>query len=160
MQNGSKVTMAMAQVIRSGTSTDRDAEPSAATEPPEGLPTDVVPTILALCEDAAARDHLMEIAIEKGYGLCCRSEWIEAVRVLAMDPPGVFVIDMDAPGAREFLRTVRAHVTWRKIPLLALTASNNPMVTVSIDAPTFFLPEMSGLEHALAARLEPPPKSS
>jgi CheY-like chemotaxis protein len=142
--------MAKAEAIGSGTMVERDAEAPAASRP-----TAVMPTILALCEDAAARDHLMEIAIEKGYGLCCRAEWIEAVRVLAVDPPGVFVIDMDAPGARDFLRTIRAHATWRTIPLLALTASNNPMVTVSIDAPTFFLPEMSGLEHALAARLEP-----
>jgi len=153
--------MAKAQAIGTGTSVDPKQELSRSTSPPpEEAPAVVPPTILALCTDAAARDHLTELAIEKGYGLCCRSEWIEVVRVLAVDAPGVFVIDMDAPGAREFLRTVRAHATWRKIPLLALTASNNPMVTVSIDAPTFFLPEMNGLEHALAARLEPPPKSS
>ena len=151
--------MAKAQAIGTGTSVDPKEETSRPSQPPEAVPAVVSPTILALCNDAAARDHLTELAIEKGYGLCCRSEWIEVVRVLAADAPGVFVIDMDAPGAREFLRTVRAHATWRKIPLLALTASNNPMVTVSIDAPTFFLPEMNGLEHALAARLEPPKSS-
>jgi CheY-like chemotaxis protein len=152
--------MAMAQAIGIGKSVDVAEEASRPSEAPKPAPAEVSPTILALCSDAAARDHLTELAIEKGYGLCCRSEWIEVVRVLAADAPGVFVIDMDAPGARDFLRTVRAHATWRKIPLLALTASNNPMVTVSIDAPTFFLPEMNGLEHALAMRLEPPPESS
>jgi CheY-like chemotaxis protein len=151
---------AMAQAIGKGTAVEPAEDASHSSKPPEPNDAPVSPTILALCSDAAARDHLTELAIEKGYGLCCRSEWIEVVRVLAADAPGVFVIDMDAPGAREFLRTVRAHATWRKIPLLALTASNNPMVTVSIDAPTFFLPEMIGLEHALAARLEPPDGSS
>lgn len=152
--------MAMAQAIGKGTAIEPVDDVSRSSKPPKPDDAVVSPTILALCNDAAARDHLTEIAIEKGYGLCCRSEWIEVVRVLAADAPGVFVIDMDAPGAREFLRTVRAHATWRKIPLLALTASNNPMVTVSVDAPTFFLPDMDGLEHALAARLEPPGESS
>lgn len=151
--------MARAKASDTGATVD----PKQAIRAPaslEGPGADVPPTILALCGDAVARDHLTELAIERGYGLCCRSEWIEVVRVLAADAPGVFVVDMDAPGARDFLRTVRAHAAWRKIPLLALTASNNPMVTISVDAPTFFLPEMVGLEHALAARLEPPPKSS
>jgi len=150
--------MAMARAIGSKASVDSEEVSPGTTTLPEPSP-EFAPTILALCGDAAARDHLMEIAIEKGYGLCCRSEWVEVIRVLAVEAPGVFVIDIDAPGSREFLRTVRAHTTWRKIPLLALTASNNPMATVSIDAPTFFLPEMNGLEHALASRLEAPARS-
>jgi|GEM_PF-3825976 len=112
-------------------------------------------TILVLTRDVAARDHLMEIAIERGYGLCCQTDGGEAVRVLTMEPPGLLVVDMDAKGGRELLRTVRAHAEWRLIPLLALTATNNPMIAVTADAPTFFMPEMSGLEQAIAARLEP-----
>ena len=112
-------------------------------------------TILVLTRDTGARDHLMEIAIERGYGLCCQTDGGEAVRVLTMEPPGLLVVDMDAKGGRELLRTVRAHAEWRQIPLLALTATNNPMIAVTADAPTFFMPEMSGLEQAIAARLEP-----
>jgi len=112
-------------------------------------------TILVLTRDAAARDHLMEIAIERGYGLCCQTDGGEAVRVLTLEPPGLLVVDMDAKGGRELLRTVRAHAEWRLIPLLALTATNNPMIAVTADAPTFFMPEMNGLEQAIASRLEP-----
>jgi CheY-like chemotaxis protein len=112
-------------------------------------------TILVLTRDVAARDHLMEIAIERGYGLCCQTDGGEAVRVLTLEPPGLLVVDMDAKGGRELLRTVRAHAEWRLIPLLALTATNNPMIAVTADAPTFFMPEMSGLEQAIASRLEP-----
>jgi len=112
-------------------------------------------TILVLTRDVAARDHLMELAIERGYGLCCQTDGGEAVRVLTLEPPGLLVVDMDAKGGRELLRTVRAHAEWRLIPLLALTATNNPMIAVTVDAPTFFMPEMSGLEQAIAARLEP-----
>ena len=112
-------------------------------------------TILVLTRDVAAREYLMEIAIERGYGLCCQTDGGEAVRVLTMEPPGVLVVDMDVRGCRELLRTVRAHAEWRRIPLLALTATNNPMIAVTADAPTFFMPEMNGLEQAIAARLEP-----
>jgi CheY-like chemotaxis protein len=125
------------------------AEASEAKVPPAAA------TILVLTRDVAAREYLMEIAIERGYGLCCQTDGGEAVRVLTMEPPGVLVVDMDVRGCRELLRTVRAHAEWRRIPLLALTATNNPMIAVTADAPTFFMPEMNGLEQAIAARLEP-----
>src|SRR5438552_3915348 len=112
-------------------------------------------TILALTGDLEAQDHLMEMALERGYGLCCRTAGSEALRILTAEPPNVLVVDMDAPGARDLLRTIRAHAQWRDIPLLALTATNNPMIAVTVDAPIFFMPEMTGLEQALAARLEP-----
>jgi len=38
--------------------------------------------------------------------------------------------------------------------LLALTATNNPMIAVTVDAPIFFMPEMNGLDQALAAWLD------
>jgi len=114
-------------------------------------------TILALTGDPVAQDHLMEVAVERGYGLCCRSAGPEALRILATEPPQVLVIDLEAPGARDLLRAVRAHASWRDIPLLGLTASNNPMIAVSVDAPIFFMPELTGLEQALVARLDVAP---
>jgi CheY-like chemotaxis protein len=114
-------------------------------------------TILALTGDPVALDVLMEMAVERGYGLCCRAAGPEAMRILAAELPRVLVIDMEAPGARDLLRAVRANAAWRDIPLLGLTASNNPMITVIVDAPVFFLPELTGLEQALVARLEESP---
>ena len=111
-------------------------------------------TILALTGDAEAQDHLMEMALERGYGLCCRAAGADAMRILAVEPPQVLVVDMDAPGARDLLRAVRANAAWRDIPLLALTATNNPMIAVTVDAPIFFMPEMNGLDQALAAWLD------
>lgn len=137
-------------------STEGGARPSPQRTP-QFVPTppSSEATILVLTRDMAARDHLMEIAIERGYGLCCQTDGGEAVRVLTLEPPGLLVVDMDAKGGRELLRTVRAHAEWRLIPLLALTATNNPMIAVTADAPTFFMPEMSGLEQAITSRLEP-----
>ena len=142
---------AMVRAIHKRASSGSKSEPKNQTKPPTPDAT-----ILVLTRDAAARDHLMEIAIERGYGLCCQTDGGEVVRVLSMEPPGLLVVDMDAKGGRELLRTVRAHDEWRRIPLLALTATNNPMIAVTADAPTFFMPEMNGLEQAIAARLDVP----
>lgn len=110
--------------------------------------------ILALTRDATARDLLMEIAIERGYGLCCAVDGSEAIRVLGMEPPALVVVDIDTPDGRALLRALRAEERWRGIPLFALTATNNPMVTVTIDAPVFFKPDLGGLEDAVVGRFE------
>jgi CheY-like chemotaxis protein len=110
--------------------------------------------ILALTGDPAAQDQLMELALEWGYGLCCRAAGSEAMRILTAEPPQELVVDLEAPGARELLRAVRANPKWRDIPILALTATNNPMIGVTVDAPIFFMPEMTGLEQALASSLQ------
>ena len=131
------------------------SEESEENEPPRVEHDAVLPgTILALTGDAEAQDHLMEMALERGYGLCCRAAGADAMRILAVEPPQVLVVDMDAPGARDLLRAVRANAAWRDIPLLALTATNNPMIAVTVDAPIFFMPEMNGLDQALAAWLD------
>lgn len=111
--------------------------------------------ILALTRDAAARDLLMEMALERGYGLCCAVDGAEAIRILGTEPPALMVVDIDTPDGRALIRALRANERWRGIPLLALTATNNPMVTVSVDAPVFFKPDLDGLLEALTGRFEP-----
>ncbi len=96
----------------------------------------------------------MEIAIERGYGLCCSVDGAEAIRVLETEPPALVVVDIDTPDGRALLRALRAEERWRGIPLFALTATNNPMVTVTIDAPVFFKPDLGGLEEAVVGRFD------
>lgn len=117
-------------------------------------PSVMATAILALTRDATARDLLMEIAIERGYGLCCAVDGGEAIRVLGSEPPALVVVDIDTPDGRALLRALRAEERWRGIPLFALTATNNPMVTVTIDAPVFFKPDLGGLEDAVVGRFE------
>lgn len=118
------------------------------------VPAIAATAILALTRDATARDLLMEIAIERGYGLCCAVDGGEAIRVLGTEPPALVVVDIDTPDGRALLRALRAEERWRGIPLFALTATNNPMVTVTIDAPVFFKPDLGGLEEAVVGRFE------
>lgn len=110
--------------------------------------------ILGLVHDPVTQDLLMEIAVERGYGLFCAAGAEEARRLLAEDPPNLLVIDVDFADGRSLLSTLRAHPGWRLIPILAITGSNNPMMAVSVDAPLFFKPELNGLEQAVAGRFE------
>jgi CheY-like chemotaxis protein len=110
--------------------------------------------ILGLVHDPVTRDLLMEIAVERGYGLFCAPGAEEASRLLAEDPPNLLVIDVDFPDGRMLLSTLRAHPGWRLIPILAITGTNNPMMAVSVDAPLFFKPELNGLEQAVTGRFE------
>jgi CheY-like chemotaxis protein len=111
--------------------------------------------VLALTRDPASRDLLMELALDRGYGLCCAADATEALRTLEVDPPALVIVDVDLPDGRALVRALRADERWRGIPLIGLTATNNPMVTVTLDAPVFFKPDLDGLEDALAGRFEP-----
>lgn len=136
---------------------DRDDPLEEADEAGSGRisTVDAVIRILALTRDAVARDLLMEIALDRGYGLRCAVDGAEAIQILGTEPPALMVVDIDTPDGRALIRALRANERWRGIPLLGLTATNNPMVTVSVDAPVFFKPDLDGLLEAVTGRFEP-----
>jgi CheY-like chemotaxis protein len=112
--------------------------------------TMTVASILALTDDAEAQDLLMELAITDGFGVRCAATEVEAANVLHIERPGLVLVDLDMPAraGTKFLRTLRQG-PFRDIPSIAITASNDPMLTVSIDAPVFFKPALDGLGAAL-----------
>lgn len=114
----------------------------------------MVIAILGYTRDPVARDFLAEIAIEHGYGFRCAADGSEAMKVLDAEPPGLIVVDVDAPDGRALVRALRADERWRGIPLLALTESNNPMIAVTVDAPVYFKPGLEGLEEAVTGRFD------
>jgi CheY-like chemotaxis protein len=132
-----------------GVTVDREVDETAGS-----TPTSVTTAILALTRDAAACDLLMEVAIHRGYGLCCAPDGAEAIRILTAEPPALLIVDIDTPDGRALVRALRAEEKWRGIPLFALTATNNPMAAVTIDAPVFFKPDLGGLEEAVVGRFE------
>jgi len=107
-------------------------------------------SILALTDDAEARDLLLELAITEGFGVRCAGTEVEAANVLHLERPGLVLVDLDMPGGAgaKFLRTLRQG-PYRDIPSIAITASNDPMLTISIDAPVYFKPGLDGLGAAL-----------
>ena len=110
----------------------------------------VAASILAITEDAEVRDMLMEMALAEGFGVRCASTELEAANVIRAERPGLVLVDldMDTRTGAKFLRTLRGS-PYRDIPCFAVTASNDPMLTVSIDAPVFFKPTLDGLDAAV-----------
>ena len=76
--------------------------------------------------------------------------------MLLAERPGVVIVDLDmASGAGgKFLRLLRRS-PHRAIPCMGVTATNDMMLSVSIDAPVFFKPTLTGFADALRALFEP-----
>ena len=107
--------------------------------------------MLALTADPETRDLLLEMAVADGFGLRCAGSAGEALEILDLEPPGLLLVDLDMPErvGPAFLRAVRQG-PHRDIPCLAVTATNDPMLAVSCDAPVFFKPALDGIEAAVA----------
>jgi CheY-like chemotaxis protein len=108
--------------------------------------------LLAVTDDVELRDLLLELAIEEGYGVRCVETDAEAGAVLLAERPGVVIVDLDmATGAGgKFLRLLRRS-PHRGIPCMGVTATNDTMLSVAIDAPVFFKPTLTGFSDALRA---------
>jgi CheY-like chemotaxis protein len=104
-------------------------------------------SILAITEDPELRDTLLEMALADGFGVRCAATEADGASVIRAERPGLVLVDLDMSTRTgvKFLRTLRAS-PYRDIPCIAVTASNDPMLTVSIDAPVFFKPVLDGLE--------------
>jgi CheY-like chemotaxis protein len=120
--------------------------------------TAVVPaSILAITDDPEVRDLLMELALAEGFGVRCATSEAEAANVIHAERPGLVLVDLDM-GDRtgtKFLRSLRAS-PYRDIRCLAVTASNDPMLSISVDAPVYFKPELEGLDVELERLVSQP----
>jgi CheY-like chemotaxis protein len=119
--------------------------------------------ILALTRDGPVRELMMEMAIQNGYGLYCATDLTDAVRMLELELPGLVLADIDVPDGRALVRALHDRARdarWRNVPVLGLTATNNPMMGVALDVPVFFKPDLDGLETALTNRFSPRSGSS
>lgn len=110
------------------------------------------PALLVVTDDVELRDLVLELAMEEGYGVRCVSTDAEAGTVLLAERPGVVVVDLDMESGAggKFLRLLRRS-PHRSIPCMGVTATNDMMLSVSIDAPVFFKPALTGFAEALHA---------
>jgi CheY-like chemotaxis protein len=104
-------------------------------------------SILAITDDAEVRDLLMERALAEGFGVRCATTEAEAANIIHAERPGLVLVDLDMRDrlGTKFLRSLRGS-PYRDIRCLAVTASNDPMLSISVDAPVFFKPELEGLD--------------
>jgi CheY-like chemotaxis protein len=107
-------------------------------------------SVLAVTDDPVVKDLLLEMALHDGFGVRCASSEVEAAKLLHRERPGVLLADLDmsARAGMKFLRTLRQSL-YRDIPCVAVTAVNDPMLSVTIDAPVFFKPGLDGLDAVL-----------
>jgi CheY-like chemotaxis protein len=107
-------------------------------------------SILAFTDDPEAQDLLMELAVAEGFGVRCASTEAEAASVLHLERPGLVLVDLDMAtrAGTKFLRALRQGPL-RDLPCVAITASNDPTLTISIDAPVFFKPGLEGFDAAV-----------
>src|SRR6188474_2570639 len=91
-------------------------------------------SILAITDDAEVRDLLMEMALHEGFGVRCATSEAEAANVIHAERPGLVLVDLDMRDrvGTKFLRALRSS-PFREIRCLAVTASNDPMLSVSVD---------------------------
>jgi CheY-like chemotaxis protein len=128
--------------------------PPTTTEPRTPAKTPVAPvapaSILAITVDPVVKDLLLEMALAEGFGVRCADSEADAAVLLHLERPGLLLADLDMPGrvGAKFLRTLRQS-PYRDVPCAAVTASNDPMLAVAIDAPVFFKPGLEGLDAAL-----------
>jgi len=114
-------------------------------------------SILAITEDPVVKDLLMELALADGFGVRCAANEAEAAKLLHRERPGLLLVDLDMAGRSglKFLRTLRQSL-YRDIACVAVTASNDPMLSVAVDAPVFYKPGLDGLDAALTRLFAPP----
>jgi CheY-like chemotaxis protein len=106
--------------------------------------------VLAFTDDAEVRDMLLELAITEGFGVRCAATEAEAGGILDLERPGIVLVDLDMPSraGNKFLRSLRQGPLGG-IPCIAITASNDPMLAVSVDASIFYKPDLTGLDTAI-----------
>ncbi len=129
------------------------ASPSPSKKPSRQGPSvrELNAAVLAVTADPETRDLLLELAVADGFGLRCVGTAGEASEILLIEAPGLLLVDLDLPGrgAAAFLRSFRQG-PHGNIPCMAVTATNDPMLAVSIDAPVFYKPDLDGLDAAVS----------
>jgi CheY-like chemotaxis protein len=103
--------------------------------------------ILAITDDPEVRDLLMEMALADGFGVRCATSELEAANIIHAERPGIVLVDLDMRDrvGTKFLRALRAS-PFRGIRCLAITASNDSMLSISVDAAVLFKPGLEGLD--------------
>jgi CheY-like chemotaxis protein len=129
--------------------------PSLESRAPASTAVVASASILAITDDPAVKDLLLEMALADGFGVRCATTEAEAAKLLHRERPGLLLADLDMAGrvGVKFLRTLRQSL-YRDIPCMAVTSINDPMLSVAVDAPVFYKPDLDGLDAALARLFE------
>jgi len=131
------------------------SQPPTEARTPKPAAAVVSASVLALTDDPVVKDLLLELALADGFGVRCATSEAEAAKLLHRERPGLLLADLDMAGrvGVKVLRTLRQSL-YRDIPCMAVTSSNDPMLSVAVDAPVFYKPGLDGLDAALSRLFE------
>ncbi len=109
---------------------------------------------LAVIGDDRLRDFLLELAVERGYGVYCAEGALEALCVLGLERPGAVLVDLDMPTAAglSFLDVFR-RLRHEQILCAAVTA--RPRASLPDDIAVFHGAALGAIADALAAHFDP-----
>lgn len=93
-------------------------------------------TTILHVEDDRSLQNLVRVALESlgGYAVCTAADGHEAMTLAAQAAPGLLLLDLDLPGMNgiETLRRLRALPGLARVPVIFLTAANDPSVDAEL----------------------------
>jgi two-component system, OmpR family, response regulator len=94
-------------------------------------------TILVIDDNRDLRESVAEVLELEGYRCWTASSGDDAVRRLREEPcpPDAIVLDLNMPGmsAASFIRQVRGHASWGRVPIGLMTGS--PLTDIPLGLP-------------------------
>ena len=96
---------------------------------------------------------LAELLSDEGFQPVCFSTGRQALEGLRRHVPALIITDVSMPGMSgpELLTTLRAHESWRHIPVVMLSGSEDTRWGIGMDAPLLFKPDVASLMRVLPA---------
>ena len=96
---------------------------------------------------------LAELLSDEGFQPVCFVTGRQALEGLRWQIPALIITDVLLPGMSGFdlVSTLRAHETWRNIPVVMLSAGEDIGKGRGLDAPLLFKPDVASLMRVLPA---------
>jgi CheY-like chemotaxis protein len=118
-------------------------------------------TILLVDDDRDFRATLADVLSDEGYSVIEASSGQAALAALddltrSRKPgPDVLVLDLMMPGMSgiEVLQRLQKTPQWARLPVVVLTGMNDPMLSVRLDLPIAFKPDMDALLTAVQRQI-------
>ena len=114
-----------------------------------------VKTVLVVDDDPDFRAALSCALSDEGYHPIEAFDGVEALKVAAGTPPTLMLVDMMMPrmGGLEFLQRVKRQPALQTIPIVIITAVNDPMLSVRLDLPVVFKGDLETIVQMVRCRI-------
>jgi CheY-like chemotaxis protein len=117
--------------------------------------------VLLADDDEEFRVALAETLDEEGYHVVAVPNGAAILTFLAdaakarVRPPDLLVLDLLMPymSGIEVLQRLRKSARWARLPVLVVTAVNDPMLSVRLDVPIAFKPDTDAVVAAIRQQL-------